>query len=181
MNEVVELRVHLALSGRQSRSAAQGSPAVEVKSTTNFGRANLGAFRMEDPTRRLAGNELTGSHLALTSPAHSQSSGSSRRSGDGEVALIQGDRAAQVKQIKGVPTFDGTKVKFPAWKRNFLCLAKLHGHFEIFVEGVDVPVADEECLSQRYSGPSLVRTSKSTSLHGTSSLERLKGAPIGTL
>ena len=49
-----------------------------------------------------------------------------------------------MKQIKGVPTFDGTKAKFPSWKRKFLCLAKLHDLFEIFTEGVDVPVADEE-------------------------------------
>ena len=39
--------------------------------------------------------------------------------------------------------FDGTKAKFPAWEQNFLCLAKLHGLFGIFTEGVDVPVADE--------------------------------------
>ena len=56
--------------------------------------------------------------------------------------MYQGDRGS-VKQIKGVPTFDGTKAKFPAWKRNFLYLAKLHDIFEIFTEGVDVPVADE--------------------------------------
>ena len=49
----------------------------------------------------------------------------------------------QVKQIKDVPMCDGTKAKFPAWKQNLLCLAKLHGHFEILTKGVDVPVADE--------------------------------------
>ena len=43
----------------------------------------------------------------------------------------------------GVLTFDGTKAKFPAWKRNFLCLAKLYDLFEIFTEDVDVPDADE--------------------------------------
>ena len=32
---------------------------------------------------------------------------------------------------------------FPAWKHNFLCLAKLYGLFGIFTHGVDVPVADE--------------------------------------
>ena len=39
--------------------------------------------------------------------------------------------------------FDGTRAKLPAWKKNFLCLAKLHDLFGIFTEGVDVPVADE--------------------------------------
>ena len=48
-----------------------------------------------------------------------------------------------MKQIKDAPLFDGTKAKFPAWKQNFLCLAKLHGLFGIFTDGVDVPVADE--------------------------------------
>ena len=48
-----------------------------------------------------------------------------------------------MKQIKDVPTFDGTKAKFPAWKMNLLCLAKLHGLFEFFTEDVDVPVTDE--------------------------------------
>ena len=119
MDEVVELRVQLALSGRQSQSDAQGSPAVEDRSTTIFGGANLGTFRMEGPARRLAGNEPTESHLAPPSPAHSQSSGVSRRSSDGGAVLVQGDHASQVKQIQGVPTFDGTKAKFPAWKGVF--------------------------------------------------------------
>ena len=39
--------------------------------------------------------------------------------------------------------FDGTRAKFPSWKQKLLCLAKLHGLFGIFTEGVDVPVADE--------------------------------------
>ena len=41
-DEVDEIRVQLALTGRQSQSAAQGSPAVVGRSTTNFGGANLG-------------------------------------------------------------------------------------------------------------------------------------------
>ena len=52
-------------------------------------------------------------------------------------------RFSQVKQIKDVPLFDGSKAKFSAWKKNFLCLAKLHGLFGIFTDGVDVPVADK--------------------------------------
>ena len=63
MEEVLELKVQLAISGRQSQSAAQSSPAVEGSRTTNFGGSNVGTFRMEDPSRRLAGNGPTGSHL----------------------------------------------------------------------------------------------------------------------
>ena len=33
---------------------------------------------------------------------------------------------------------------------SFICLAKLHGLFEIFTEGVDVPVADVTMSSQPY-------------------------------
>ena len=62
MDKVVELRAQLALSGRRSKNAAQGSPAVEGRSITKFGGSNLGTtFRMEDPARRLAGIGATGS------------------------------------------------------------------------------------------------------------------------
>lgn len=33
--------------------------------------------------------------------------------------------------------------KFSAWKQNFLCLAELHGRFEVFTGGVEVLAADE--------------------------------------
>lgn len=58
---------------------------------------------------------------------------------------VQADRESYVKQIRDVPTFGSTKlkIKFPAWKKNFLCLANLHGLLEIFTVGVDLPVADE--------------------------------------
>ena len=49
LRDEVELRVQLALSGRQSQSAAHGSPAIEGRKTTNFGGANLGTFRMRIP------------------------------------------------------------------------------------------------------------------------------------
>ena len=77
------------------------------------------------------------------SPTRSQAS-TSRRNGDsGAVPIQRGSGESQAKQIKEVPLIDGTKAKFPAWKQNFLCLAKLPGLFGIFTEGVDVPVADE--------------------------------------
>ena len=57
--------------------------------------------------------------------------------------IQRGNGESQVKQIKDVPVFDGTKAKFPAWKQNLLCLDKLHGLFGIFTEGVDILVADE--------------------------------------
>ena len=68
MDEVVELRVQLALSGKHSKGGAQGSPAVEGRSTTRFGGANLGAFRMEDLARRLAGIGATRSGVNLVDP-----------------------------------------------------------------------------------------------------------------
>ena len=52
MKEVQGLRIQLALTSRQSQSAAQGSPAVEGGSTTIFGGANLGNLRTMDPARR---------------------------------------------------------------------------------------------------------------------------------
>ena len=77
------------------------------------------------------------------SPTRSQASASSRNGDSGAVPIQRGNGESQVKQIKDVPMFDGTRAKFPAWKQNFLCLAKLHGLFGVFTEGVDVPVADE--------------------------------------
>lgn len=69
---------------------------------------------------------------------------------------VEVEGEAYVKQIKDVPGFDGTKAKFPSWKRNFLCLAKLHGLFEVFAAGVYVPVADEgvfiPTLQQHFPG-----------------------------
>ena len=50
---------------------------------------------------------------------------------------------AKSNRLKTFSCSMGTKAKFPAWTQNFLCLAKLHGLFGIFTEGVDVPVADE--------------------------------------
>ena len=77
------------------------------------------------------------------SPTRSKASTSSRNGDNGAVPIQRGNGESQVKQIKDVPMFDGTKVKFPAWKQTFLYLAKLHGLFGIFTEGVDVLVAEE--------------------------------------
>ena len=77
------------------------------------------------------------------SPTCSKASTSSRNGDSGAVPTQKGNGESQVKQIKDAPMFDGTKAKLPAWEQNILCLAKLHGLFGIFTEGVDVPVADE--------------------------------------
>ena len=77
------------------------------------------------------------------SSARSRASTSSRNGDSGAVPVQRENGETQVHQIKDASLFDGTKAKFPAWKQNFLCLAKLHGLFEIFTDGVDVPVADE--------------------------------------
>ncbi len=87
-------------------------------------------MRMEDDVRRLVGNE----RAELSTPpstARSQSSGGSRRRGESGAVPVQADRESYVRQIKVVPTFDGTKPKFPVWRRSLLCLVKLHGLFEI--------------------------------------------------
>ncbi|CAM9346124.1 unnamed protein product, partial [Ascophyllum nodosum] len=67
----------------------------------------------------------------------------SRNGDSGAVPTQRGNGESQLKQINDVPMFDGTRAKFPCWKTNFLCLAKLLGLIGIFTEGVDVPVADE--------------------------------------
>ena len=81
--------------------------------------------------------------VSARSPARSRASTSSRDGDSGAVAVQRENGETQVKQIKDVPLFDGTKAECPAWKHNFFCLARLHGMFGIFIDGVDVPVADE--------------------------------------
>ena len=54
--------------------------------------------------------------------------------------IQRGNGESQVKQIKDVRWYEGQVSNL---KQNFLCLAKLHGLFGIFTEGVDVPVTDE--------------------------------------
>ena len=77
------------------------------------------------------------------SPTRSQASTSSRNGDSGAVPTQRGNGESQLKPIKDVPMFDRTKAKFPTWKQSFLCLAKFHGMFGIFTEGVDVPVANK--------------------------------------
>ena len=77
------------------------------------------------------------------SPARSRASTSNRNDNSGAVPVQRGNGEDRVKQIKHVSLFDGAKVMIPGWKQNFLCLAKLHGLFGVFTDGVDVPVADE--------------------------------------
>ena len=48
------------------------------------------------------------------------------------------------KQIKDVSFFHGAKAEFPKFKRNLITLAKQHGLFRVFIEDVEIPVADEE-------------------------------------
>ena len=74
---------------------------------------------------------------------HSQASTSSRNGDSGAVPVQRENCENQVKQTKDVLLFDGMKAKFPPWKQNLLCFAKLHGLFGIFTHGIGVPVADE--------------------------------------
>ena len=77
------------------------------------------------------------------SPARSYAPTSRRNGENGSVPIQRENCEPEVNYIKDVPLFDVTKARFPAWKQSFLCLAKLHGRFRIFTDGVDVPVADE--------------------------------------
>ena len=124
MAEVYELKLQLA-EERRSRTAA-------VQNGTVIG---LDGRRPIEPMRWV-GSESD------PSPTCSQASTRSRNCDSGAVPIQRGIGGSQVKQIKDVPMFDGTRAKFPAWKQTFLCLAKLRGLFGIFTEGVDVPVAD---------------------------------------
>ena len=68
------------------------------------------------------------------SPARLRASTSSKNGDSGAVPVQRENGETQVKQIKDVTLFDGTKAKFPAWKQNFLCSAKLHGLLGVFTD-----------------------------------------------
>ena len=125
MAEVYDLRLQLAEERRTRTAAVQIGTAIGLD-----GRRHI------EPTRWM-GSE------SAPSPTRSQASTSSRNGDSGAVPIQRGNGESQVKQIKIIPMFDGTKANFPAWKQNVLCLGKLHGLFGTFTEGVDVPVADE--------------------------------------
>ena len=125
MAEVDESKLRLAEERRSQTAAVQNGTAIGLD-----GRRHIEPMRwMESESAPI--------------PKSSQASASSRNGESGAVPTQRGNGESQVKQIKDVPMFDGTGAKFPAWKQNFQCLAKLHGLFGIFTEGVDVPVADE--------------------------------------
>ena len=125
MAEVYELKLQLAEERRTRTAAVQNGTAIGLK-----GRRHI------EPMRWM-GSE------SAPSPTGSQASTSSRNSDRGAVPMQRGNGESQLKQIKDGPMFDDTRAKFPSWKQKFLYLAKLHGLFGIFTEGVDVPVADE--------------------------------------
>ena len=125
MAEVYESKLQLAEEIISRTAAVQNSTAIGLD-----GRRHI------EPMRWM-GSE------SAPSPTRSQVSASSRNGDSGAVPIQRGNGESQVKQIKTLSCSMGTKAKFPAWTQNFLCLAKLHGLFGSFTEGVDVPVADE--------------------------------------
>ena len=131
MAEVYELKLQLAEERRSRPGAVQSGTAV-AQSGTAIGLDGM----MHIEPMRWMGSE------SAPSPTHSRAL-TSRYGDSGAVPIQRGNGETQVKQINDLPLFDGTKAKFPAWKQNFLCLAKLHGLFGIFTKGVDVPVVDE--------------------------------------
>ena len=101
--EVYELKLQLA-EERRSRTAA----AVQNGTATGLdGRRHI------EPMRWM-GNE------SAPSPTRSQASMGSRNGDGGAVPTQKGNGESQVKQIRDVPMFGGTRAKFPAWKQNFL-------------------------------------------------------------
>ena len=125
MAEEYELKLQLA-EGRRSRTAVvQNGTAIGLD-----GRRHIESIRWMESE-------------SAPSPARSQASTNSRNGDSGAVPTQRGNGESQLKQINDVPMFDGTRAKFPCWKENFLCLAKLLGLIGIFTEGVDVPVTDE--------------------------------------
>ena len=125
MAEVYEIKLQLA-EGRRSRTAVvQNGTAIGLD-----GRRHIESIRWMESE-------------SAPSPARSQASTNSRNGDSGAVPTQRGNGESQLKQINDVPMFDGTRAKFPCWKKQFLCLAKLLGLIGIFTEGVDVPVADK--------------------------------------
>ena len=143
--EVYELKLQLAEEKKSRPGVVQsGTAAVQSGTTAGGDRiTNPGgtAIELDDRTHiepmRWMGSEST------PSPARSRASTSSRNGDSGAAPIQRGYGEKQVKQIKYVPLFDGTKAKFPALKQIFLYLAKLHGLFGVFTDRVDAPVADE--------------------------------------
>ena len=129
---------------------ARGEPRSPIANAVQSGAA-AGRNRIINPRRTAIG--LNGRmHIgpmrwtrseSAPSPARSQTSTSSRNGGREAVPVQMENGENEVNQIKDASLFDGTKAKFPSWKQNFLCLAKLHGLFSISTDGVDVPVADK--------------------------------------
>ena len=136
--EVYELKLQLAEEIWSQTAAVQSGTTEGDRITNPAGGTAIGLDdRMHiEPMRWMGSDSVPG-------PTRSRASTSSRNGDSGVVPVQRGNDGTQVKQIKDVPLFDGTKAKFPAWNLSFLCLAKLRGLFEIFTEGVDVPIADE--------------------------------------
>ena len=138
MAEVYELKLQLAEERKSRTAAVQNGTTTGGDRITNPGGTAIGL----DDGMHIEPMRWMGSESA-PSPTRSRASTSSRNGDSGAVPVQRGNGETQVKQIKDAPLFDGVKAKFSAWKQNFLCLAKLHGLFGMFTEGVDVPVADE--------------------------------------
>ena len=97
MAEVYELKLQLAEEIRSRPGAVQSGTAIGLDG------------RMHIEPMRWMGSE------SAPSPTHSRAS-TSRKGDSGAVPVQRRNGGTQVKQIKGVPLFDGTKAKFPAWK-----------------------------------------------------------------
>ena len=99
-SEVYEFKLQLAEERRSWTAAVQNGTAIGLD-----GRKHI------EPMRWMRSE-------SSPSPTRSQASTSSRNGDSGAVPIQSGNGESQVKHIKDVPMFDGTKAKFPAWKKN---------------------------------------------------------------
>ena len=104
------------------------------------GLGSVGGLEGRLPPRRAAGSDFVPAGLQSPRSSVSGDSGtaSAPRIGDNTVS------SNVTKQIKDVPFFHGAKAEVPKFKRNLITLAKQHGLFRVFIEDVEIPVADEE-------------------------------------
>ena len=146
--EVFELKLRLAeererrsgvAGGEPCTAGSRGRPRGPIESAVQSG-ATTGSERITNPGGTAIG--LDGRmHIepmrrmeseSNPSPARSQASTSSRNGDSGAAPVQRENSENQVKQIKYVPLFDGTKAKFPlgsrivsAWPDVTACLGSL--------------------------------------------------------
>ena len=132
MAEIFELKLQLAeerrrrpgvAGGQPWTTGSRGEPRGPIESVVQSG-TDAGGDRITNPGGTAIGLDgrmhiepmrWMGSKSA-PSPARSRASMSSRNGNSRAVPVQRENGETQVKQIKDILLFDGTKAKFPAWK-----------------------------------------------------------------